>query len=415
LLDRILPAMRADRGTKPIDLAGALAHRTLIALEEGAYPEAEAFAAEGARIAITRLARNDEQVITSSILLALAYRYTHKFTQSRDAARDAYLAALARFGADTPHPRVVEAMSTYGRALGDTGELAEGIALIDGAVADLRALTGPDSQPVGVILQNVVAYRIDLGELALAEQNSAEALRIIGTQVQKESLTYAATLSSRAQVRLARRDLAAALREFDEAIPILERLIGAEGEFTLLARACHAQTLGFLGRTREAREEIENLTAVAARRPEFEFVNARVAQVRGTILRLAGDARGALRIQQTLLAGTSQVPKVQRERMRALAESGHALLELGEHARAVEALERALSEFARLEGAVTPARAETLLALGRARLAQHRSAEALPPLRAAHEFWLAFDPGSVATAAAAATLQQAEKMLAASP
>jgi len=415
LLDHILPAMRANHDTKPADLAGALSHRSLIAMEEGAYPEAEAFAAESARIANTRLAKDDEQIITSSILLALAYRYTHKFTQSRDAARDAYLAAVARFGTDTPHPRVVEAKSTFGRALADTGELAEGITLIDSAVADLRTLTGPESQQVGVFLQNLVAYRIDLGELNLAEQNSTDALRIIGAQVQKESLTYAATLSSRAQVRLARRDLAAALIEFDEAIPIFERLVGAEGEFTLLARACRAQTLGFFGRVPEANKEIESVTAIVAKKPEFEFVNARVAQVRGTLLRLSGDARGALEVQEALLANRSQAPKVQRERMRALAESGKALLALGEHERAADALERALTEFTRLETQVTPARAETLEALGRTRLAQLRAAEALKASQAAHEFWLGFDPANAAAAGAAATLQRAERMLAATP
>jgi serine/threonine-protein kinase len=415
LLDRILPAMRADPDTKPLDLAEALSHRTLIAMEEAAYPEAEAFAAEGARIANTRLAKDDEQIITSSILLALAYRYTHKFTQSRDAARDAYLAAVARFGTDTPHPRVVEAKSTYGRALADTGELAEGIALIEGAVTDLRTLTGPDSQQVGVFLQNLVAYRVDLGELNLAEQNSAEALRIISAQVQKESLTYAATVSSRAQVRLARRDLAAALPQFNEAIPIIERMVGPEGEFALLARACRAQTLGFLGRQREAREEIERVAAIVAKKPEFEFVAARVAQVRGTLLRLDGDAAGALQVQETLLAQSSKAPKVQREHMRALAESGQDLLALGQHERAAETLERALAEFTRLEAQVTPARAETLEALGRTLLAQHRAADALKHLQAAHEFWLGFDPGSAAAAGAAATLQRAEKMLAATP
>ena len=415
LLDRILPAMRADPDTRPIALAVALSHRALIAMEEGAYPEAEAFAAEGARIANTRLPKDDEQTITSSILLALAYRYTHKFTQSRDAARDAYLAAVARFGRNTPHPRVVEAKTTYGRALGDTGELAEGIALIDSAVTDLRTLTAPDSQQVGVILQNIVGYRVDFGELNLAEQNSAEAMRIIGSQVQKESLTYAATLSSRAQVRLARRDLAAALTEFNEAIPIFERLVGPESEFILLARACRAQTLGFLGRLREALTEADAIAAIVAKKPELALVSARITQVRGTLLRLSGDARGALQVQESLLNNRSQAPKLQREKMRALAESGQALLILGEHARAAEMLERAIAEFTRLEAQVTPARAETLEALGRTRLAQHRAADALKASQTAKEFWLGFDPGNAAAVEAAATMHRAERMLAATP
>ena len=40
-LDRILPALRSDPATKPLDLTAALNHRTLIALEEGEYVDAE--------------------------------------------------------------------------------------------------------------------------------------------------------------------------------------------------------------------------------------------------------------------------------------------------------------------------------------------------------------------------------------
>ena len=178
LLDHILPRTRANSATKPLDMAVALSHRTLIAMEQGAYPEAEVFAAESARIAATGLARDDDQAITSSILLALAYRYTNKLAQSRDAGKQAYEAALALHGSAQPHPRVVEAKSTYGRALGDNGELAAGLVLMDAAVADMRTLTGNDSTQAGIYLQNLVAYRLEHGELERAHDNADEALQI---------------------------------------------------------------------------------------------------------------------------------------------------------------------------------------------------------------------------------------------
>ena len=103
-LDRILPALRSDPATKALDLTVALGHRTLIAIEEGAYADAERFALEGANLSNAKLGIDHEQTITSSILLALSYRYTKKFTQSRDAAKKAYQAAVARFGA-TPRTR----------------------------------------------------------------------------------------------------------------------------------------------------------------------------------------------------------------------------------------------------------------------------------------------------------------------
>jgi hypothetical protein len=103
--------------------------------------------------------------------------------------------------------------------LADTGELAAGIAMIDAAIVDLRTLTGPDALQAGIFLQNLVAYRIDLGELALADSNAAEALRIISAQVEPESVPFAGTLAARALARLALRDAGAALEEFNRAIP----------------------------------------------------------------------------------------------------------------------------------------------------------------------------------------------------
>lgn len=391
-LDRILPVLRSDPATKPIDLVTALGHRTLIAIEEGAYTDAEKFAVEGASLANAKLGDDNEQKVTSAILLALAYRYTKKFEQSRDAAQSAYRAAIARFGETSPHPRVAEAKTTYGRALADTGELAAGTALIDDAVADLRTLTAPDSVQVGLTLQNLVAYQIDQGELALADSNGAAALAIITAQVQPESLAYAGTLSARAQARLARRDAAAALNEFNMAVPILERVIGAEHDATLLARTGRALALAYLGRFDDSQEEINAAAKAVEGKGVIEPLGARVAQVRGTIARFRGDLAAALQWQQPVAELKDAGPKQQRERMRALAEIGLIRLDQGDTASAAAILEQSLKEFERLESRITPARANALVGLGRARLAQGRVADALPPLEMAHAFWRDFDP-----------------------
>ena len=261
-LDRILPALRSDPTTKALDLTVALGHRTLIAIEEGAYADAERFALEGANLSNAKLGIDHEQTITSSILLALSYRYTKKFTQSRDAAKMAYQAAVARFGATPPHPRVIEAKTTYGR-VGGHRRARRGYCDDRRAVADLRTLTGPDALQAGFFLQNLVAYRIDLGELALADSNAAEALRIISAQVEPESVPFAGTLAARALARLARRDAGAALAEFNRAIPIFERLLGPEREATLLARTGRALAFAYLGRLDDAHQEIAAVSKIS--------------------------------------------------------------------------------------------------------------------------------------------------------
>jgi serine/threonine-protein kinase len=405
-LDRILPALRSDPASKPLDLVGALNHRTLIAIDEGAYADAERFALEGANLANAKLGVDHEETVASSILLALSYRYTKKFTQSRDAARNAYQAAVARFGATPPHPRVIEAKTTYGRALADTGELASGIAMIDTAVVDLRTLTGPDTLQVGIFLQNLVAYRIDLGELALADSNAAEALKILSAQVEPESVPFAGTLAARALARLARRDAGAALEEFNRAIPVLERLLGAERDAPLLARTGRALAYAYLGRLVEAQQEIDAVSEVASTQNSSEPLGARVAQVRGTIARMRGDFPAALQAQAPLAALKDVGPKLQRERMRALGEIGVVQLEMQNAGGAAATLGQALKEFERLESLVTPARADALIGLGRAHLAQGRAADALPPLQNAHTFWSQFAPDNRGAGEAALWLGQ---------
>ena len=405
-LDRILPALRSDPDTKPLDLTVALNHRTLIALEEGEYVDAEKFAVEGANLANAKLGRDHEETITSSILLALTYRYTKKFTQSRDAAKGAYQAAVARFGATPPHPRVIEAKSTYGRALADTGELAAGIVMIDAAVADLRTLTGPDAVQAGIFLQNLVAYRIDLGELTLAESNAAEALRIISAQVEPESVTFAFTLTSHALARLARRDAGAALEEFNRVIPIFEKVLGAERDGTLQARTGRALAFAYLGQLDDAQREISAVSKLVAPKDALEPMGARVTQVRGTIARMRGDFPAALQAQSPLAALKDVGPKLQRERMRALAEIGLVNIEKNDAGAAAVSLELALKEFKRLESSVTPSHAEALTGLGRALLEQNRAADALPSLEKAHNFWREFAPDNRGAGEAALWLGQ---------
>ena len=69
--------------------------------------------------------------------------------------------------------------------------------------------------------------------------------------------------------------------------------------------------------------------------------------------------------------------------------------------------ERSLQEFARLETSTTPARADALLGLGRAHLAQGDAAAGLPLLEQADAFWRAFDPASSSAVVAADWLARA--------
>jgi hypothetical protein len=69
-------------------------------------------------------------------------------------------------------------------------------------------------------------------------------------------------------------------------------------------------------------------------------------------------------------------------------------LALGDAARAAPLANDALAIFTEAQGPVTPARADALVALGRAYLALGRDDQARPLLEQAHVFWCGFAPDS---------------------
>jgi tetratricopeptide (TPR) repeat protein len=87
-------------------------------------------------------------------------------------------------------------------------------------------------------------------------------------------------------------------------------------------------------------------------------------------------------------------PTAELELARRLSEIGLAQVDLGNEDEAVTALLRARALYGELSPAMTPERADVLVGLGRARIAQHRASEALEPLEQADAFWRDFDVGS---------------------
>ena len=393
-LDRVLPVLRAGVGGGAAELPAALMNRALTEIDLGAYAEAEKFARESAELASARLGERDPQRVASEVTLVLTYLHSNKFVLARDSGERAYRLALSIHGETPPHPRVIEARSIYARALAVTGDLVRGIALLEAALADSRALLGPKNLHAGMLVQNLVGYRLDVGELALADANAAEALTILAGYFAPDSMNYAMLVHTRATTHLALRHTAAALDQATRATEAFDRLLGVGHEVTIRARTTIALALMLDGRLDAAAREIDAVAPhIAALAPTSEL-SARVALARGTLARLRGDAATAMQHLRPLADSTDAAPKWQRERMRAWAQIGLLQLEQGVPAQAIASLERALTAFEQLETTVTPARADALVGLGRAHLAQGDSAKALPPLEQADLFWRGFDPAS---------------------
>ncbi len=409
-LDRVLPGLRAQAASKsrPVDLATALAHRALTAIELGAYAQAEAFALEGVQLGEARLAETEPTRLAGALLLPMALRYTRKFDQARDSAAHAVKLAVAAHGTSPPHARVIEARAIQARALADIGELAPGIALLEAALADTRTLYGARTLRAGILAQNLVDYQLDVGDLASADTNATEALTIVGENFAHDSMSYALTLHSRALAHLARQQGAAARDHAQRAFALVEKLVGAGHEAAVAVRTTVALAHAIEGRLEEAAQQIEQVAPHSAKlAPEHPY-RARVARAGGTIARLRGERAAAMQHLQPLIDSTEKAPKWQRERMHAWAQVGWVQLEQGAADKAMASFERAIKEFERLETKVTPARADALLGLGRAHLAQGEAAKALALLEQADTFWRGFDPANPAAQAAAQELARAQ-------
>jgi eukaryotic-like serine/threonine-protein kinase len=399
-LERALPALREHGRDGGAILATALMNRALIAIDLGTYAEAEQFARESSELARTHLSESDPQQAGSAAALALVYFHLSKYELARDSGERALRLAIAAHGEASPHPRVIEARSMYARTLAVTGDLVRGIAMLEAALADNRALLGPSNLHGGMLMQNLVGYRVDLGELERADANAAEALAVLSEHFAPGSFNHAMLEHTRAATRLARRDHATALTLATRSAESFDKLVGASHEVTIGARTTVAMALMMAGRLDAAAREVEAVVPHLAALAPTNALLARVAVARGTIARVRGQTTTALDHLRPLVESNHAAPKWQRERMRAWAQIGFVQLDQGAPAEAIASFERAIKEFERLETKITPARADALVGLGRAHLAQDEPTKALPLFEQAEQFWRTFDPANPLAASA---------------
>jgi tetratricopeptide (TPR) repeat protein len=184
-----------------------------------------------------------------------------------------------------------------------------------------------------------------------------------------------------------------ALRDLSESAATLSRIFGPSHEETLIAKYNWALALAYLGRTSEA----EAVVAPIAARYRSTYLDLvykpyRPIYVSGVVKRLAGDPEAALATQQQALALVENDRMTPWERMPIVAEIGLSQVDLKRYDQAITSLEQARSLFRKLQVRMTPVHAETLVGLGRAKMAQGKVAEAMSLFEEADRFWRGFDP-----------------------
>jgi tetratricopeptide (TPR) repeat protein len=168
-------------------------------------------------------------------------------------------------------------------------------------------------------------------------------------------------------VLLAARRAAEALPDLTRAAETLQRTFPAGHAVTRWFQADLVLALARAGRNREAQDLAKALVPASGPPSGRSAIKALYAM--GVAKRLAGDAPGAFRAQEQALRWIAPDPSVDGDRMRALTESGLALLDLGRPNQAAAVLEQALTLSRRFQLHAALDRAEIVSGLARARLA----------------------------------------------
>jgi tetratricopeptide (TPR) repeat protein len=245
---------------------------------------------------------------------------------------------------------------------------------------------------IGFISQHSAVCQLDAGEIKQALENSRRACDIVAMHAKPDSYIYANQVYARGISLLAARRNKEALAELTTALSIFRRTIGPSHDVTYAAQINRALALGYTGKMDEARQELDTL-ARRFQESKKESVSA-VLHVLGVVKRLAGEYEEASRLQHSSLNSLQESARSGLDRMSILTEAGLNQLELGRYGAAISSFERALATFQSLQKRITPARADAMLGLGRARMAQGNTSEALPLLQQADRFWRDFDAGN---------------------
>jgi tetratricopeptide (TPR) repeat protein len=186
-------------------------------------------------------------------------------------------------------------------------------------------------------------------------------------------------------------------RRADEAVPPLTRGIDLasplkDRSLAALGRADLGRALIELRRFDDAKRELDQ--ALAGGLPATHRASVRANRHLGTLHRLRGDVAQAADALECARAASAGRPREQVEHAEVLTELALVALQRQALQSALDAASAAVATFRRVQGPATPARADALVALGRAQRALGQEPAAHASFEEALAFWRAFAPES---------------------
>lgn len=348
-LQALVPLLRNAGQDEPKVLVQGLMHLAINAVDRGAYAESESLAAESFELARRTLGDRDPDTVASAVLLAFAHRYTQRLDAAVRQGALALRLTEDLYAGKPLHPRLAEARATYGRALAERGDLGNGIAQLQRALDDTIGLFGVDAPSVGTLRQNMVAYFLDLGDLAAAEQHADEALRLVRSAAPADSFPALGTELSQAQVRLELGRVPQALAQLTAIASGLGSLVGPDHDHAQRAAVLLARAQVLAGHLEAAAAGLAKLSL-----PRQPRTRAQRARAHAALAVARGDFSAAGEALAPLLDTRDTDPRVGRERAFARAEWGLALMAAGRQDEARALLVEAQAELASFQTHTSP-------------------------------------------------------------
>ena len=380
-------ALVRSRRTGSAEFVDAKLLQTVFAINDADYDEAEKSALEAVETSTRVLGATNDLTAQGLFMLAMIYRNQNKLDLALSTAEKAYRLQLEIRKKDAKHPTVIDAQMEYGRALAAVGTIDAAAANLKEAVANARELYGQHNLLTGNFLASLARVQIEYGEIGPGIENARESLSILAAEGSPSEVDHASRERALGDGLLAARRASEALPHLRRAAEVGSRTKDEHG--LLLSRADYGLALVYLGRFQDAETELQQV--VAERRAGRARAIHQPLSYLGTLRRLEGRPDLALTLFEEASAAARNRPLNKVDLAQVLTGIGITRLETSDYDEAVRSLNEARALLEEVQKEKTPARADALVGLGRAKMGQGRLAEALPLLEAADRFWHEFD------------------------
>lgn len=257
----------------------------------------------------------------------------------------------------------LDVKTLLGAGLMSEDQPAEGLKVLQGALAEARKFYGADHQKTAITASFLGRSGLEAGDVPTglaAFQESFDA--VIRNRAKHGPTSLAMTNYGLATALVAAHDYELALPRLDAAIPLFSKGAGPTAVMTLRARSAHALVLARMGRLDESEREFAALSTMPFAGPEKAAHLGRLSVLRS----LQGKQSEAVTLAQFSVDGLATFPS-KAIRGQSLVRLGTMLVAAHRESEAFAPLEQALALLNASQLPQSPDRAEAIAMLERAR------------------------------------------------